>query len=86
MKYDSDRNAYTLATTGRVIEANCGLLNPAPGGKLAEGYDDVIEFYESPLTPAERAEIAEYAIAEWRAWAATGDPDPGEPGKREDPG
>lgn len=71
-----------VLSSGREIYANRGLLSINEDGDVHEGYDGEIENAEPvdpadvelygcdpQLTQAERAEIADYVCALWRAWA-----------------
>jgi len=63
-------NSGYVLSTGRVIEANQGLLCPMDDGVLAEGYDGTVDSWlAAPLTAEERKEIAEHMISVWQAWA-----------------
>jgi hypothetical protein len=67
MTYEGD--FYTLSS-GRRFYANNGILGLAPGDRhLNYGADGGADFYDYPLTPAERREIAEFMIEIWQQWA-----------------
>lgn len=71
MKYLGD--GYLLESTGRTFYAHCGLLSPGADGELMEGYDGTVWAGEDePWTPEERAEIADFMIAEWQAFKVGG--------------
>jgi hypothetical protein len=55
-----------ILSTGKEISANCSILGISPELELHEGYDGRI--YEEDLTPEEKLEIAEYAIALWQQY------------------
>jgi hypothetical protein len=84
MRFDKATNRYVLAS-GRRIYAHDGVLGLKPGvdadsGRLAGGYDDMIEDQngllveedgdDARLTAAERQEIADIMIDGWRQWAS----------------
>ena len=60
---------FTFVTTGRKIDANRGIIGLAPDGSVFGGYDDIVFYYDDPITPEERRELAEYMIAQWAAFA-----------------
>lgn len=62
---DTDRDEFRL-WSGRRLYANCNVLGIGPDGSVHTGYDDHLE--TSDFTPEERRELAEYAIAKWKAW------------------
>ena len=83
MRFDKPTNRYVLSS-GRRIYAHDGVLGLKPGegpdaGRLAGGYDDMIEDQQgllveedgddARLTAEERKEIADLMIDSWRRWA-----------------
>lgn len=76
MILNDSRHQYTLST-GRMLQANEGILGLDPDRKLTEGYDAYIHPWDyddsEPLTAEERAEIADAMIARWQAWKESGE-------------
>lgn len=69
-------NDIITLSTGKEIEANCGLFslspNAGPDSEISTGYDDTVQGSDAAggaLTQAEREEIAEAMAAAWRRWA-----------------
>ena len=65
----------TTLPSGRVFDANRGIIGLDEFGNLFEGYDGTLENYESEyagvdpeFTPAERVEIADMMLARWQAY------------------
>lgn len=50
------------------LDASYGGLGLAHGGDLISGYDDRLWNTSQKLTPAQRREIAEYMVAQWKTW------------------
>ena len=64
---------YKLST-GRMIDANEGILGLDEKLRLTEGYDGMVYFHDddyndAPLTKEERYEIARYMIKRWNQFA-----------------
>lgn len=69
------RRGVYLLSTGKIVDANWGILGLNFDGDLTEGYDGIIEYHDSAgrdpelggsvLTPAERVEIADIVIKQW---------------------
>lgn len=68
MRFDEKTDRYTLST-GRSFGAVEGAISPRGNGDLFQGFDGWLhEDIDTPLTDAERREIADYMIAAWRDW------------------
>lgn len=75
MKYHDETDQYELST-GRFLEANYGIIGIDPCGGIYDGYDSSCEIRDASgqylgraskdLSPAERTELAEYMIEQWR--------------------
>lgn len=60
---------YVLSTTGRQFYANRGLISCVAiqgGFEIGEGYDGDVSVDD--WTPEERAELADFMIAQWQAF------------------
>ena len=78
MKHDPDTNHLTFETTGRVYHTYSDLLS-TDGKDAYFGYDGALDDTDEPLTPAERAELADHMIALWRAFKAARSSAPPQP-------
>ncbi len=71
MKIDGN---YVVLDGGRRFYAYAGVLGilNLDSDRLVSGYDDYVEggefLEQSPLTPEERSEIAEFMIDRWSRW------------------
>lgn len=63
MKIEGDELIFS---TGKKVYANNGIIGISPDLGITEGYDGGIETEE--LTPDEKAELADYAVAQWTKW------------------
>lgn len=64
----ADDTHYELST-GRKLYAYDGVIGLSPGKQeLFEGWDGWLGETGGRLTDAEKREIAEFMIAEWRRW------------------
>lgn len=66
-------DCYVVLASGRRLRATGGVLGLGFNGGLTGGYDEYIALEDddgddSPLTNAERAEIAYAMVARWKAW------------------
>jgi len=62
MEYDDIKRTFIL-TSGKIIDANCGIIGIAPNLQISEGYDGrIYDFF----TAKEKKEIAEYMIGLWK--------------------
>ena len=69
-----NRDHFLLAS-GRVFYAFGLTLSLTPAQTLCYGSDGAVTEFDpfyghTPLTPAERHDIAAYVIAQWQAWQA----------------
>jgi hypothetical protein len=76
----ADADGFRL-NSGREINANMGLLSVREGDTtLYEGFDGAVyedpdsEEGNTPLTKADRTEIAEYMMGQWLQWAMASRP------------
>jgi hypothetical protein len=73
-------DTYRLST-GRQFEANRGIIGLAPDFEVSEGYDGELsevrgEHWDKAVrwTLTERVELADFMIAQWRAFRDLSDP------------
>jgi len=64
MKIEGDNLIFS---TGRKVYANSGIIGIGFGGGITEGYDGGLN--DRDWTPAERVELAEYMIEQWKRYA-----------------
>lgn len=63
-----------IFSTGTERYANNGIIGLAPDMEVSEGYDggfwsrEESEYRENPLTPAERVELADFMIEQWKTF------------------
>lgn len=65
MRYDAEWEKL-IFSTGKKIDAHLGIIGISPEGEISTGYDDGVD--EKSLTPDEKRELADYAIAQWVKW------------------
>lgn len=67
MRKDEHDNLYLDDGTSLDLNVNYSGLSIMSDGDLAVGFDDC-NYHTDKLTPAQRREVAEYMVAEWRRW------------------
>jgi len=69
MQIDGDS---IILSTGKVINANRGIVGINPDLDISEGYDGTLDEEDLPdderLTDDERLELANYVISLWEKW------------------
>ncbi len=67
MTWEDAHDRYVLET-GTLVPTPCGILGINPSATIWAGGDCTIN--AARFTPAEKQEIARYAIARWKEWAS----------------
>lgn len=64
MEYSKDWGL--VLSTGKEVDANCGIIGLSPEGKVLGGYDDAR--VDEDFTSDERRELATYMIVKWQEY------------------